>query len=79
MIGTSARGAHAREDAAISWLLPTPLLILAGVIGFALALPRVQRSTSNVRPVAEVFSIAVLTCLGFAAAWAAWWWVEQRW
>jgi len=34
----------------MSWVLPTPLLILAGVIGFALAFPRVERPTSNLRP-----------------------------
>jgi hypothetical protein len=34
-----------REDAAASLLLPTPLLILAGVAGFALAFPRVYQPT----------------------------------
>jgi hypothetical protein len=60
-------------------MLPTPLLILAGVIGFALALPRVARPTGNLRLVAEVFAIGVLMCAGFASVWALWWWVEQRW
>jgi hypothetical protein len=59
-------------------MLPTPLLILAGVVGFALALPRVSRPTSNLRLTAEAFAVGVLTCGGFAAAWALWW-VEQRW
>ncbi len=63
----------------MSPLLPTPLLILAGIIGFALALPRLPRPTSALRLIAEVFAICVLTCAGFAAAWALYWWVEQRW
>lgn len=54
----------------MSPLLPTPLLILAGAAGFALALPRIGRSTSDARLLAEVFAIVALTCLGFAAAWA---------
>ena len=58
--------------------LPTPLLILAGVVGFALALPRVERPTSNVRLTAEAFAVVALTCLGFAAAWVVYWWVEHR-
>jgi len=62
----------------MSWVLPTPLLILAGVIGFALALPRVGRPTSALRLMAEVFAIGVLTGAGFAAAWALCWWVERR-
>ena len=48
--------------------LPTPLLILAGVIGFALALPRVARPTSAMRLTAEVCASGILMCLGFAAA-----------
>ena len=63
----------------MSWILPTPLLILAGAIALALALPRVARPTGNLRLVAEAFAIGILTSAGFAAAWALWWWVEQRW
>ena len=62
----------------MSPLLPTPLLIFAAAIGLALALPRIDRATSNVRLAAEAFVIGVVTCLGFAAAWALYWWVEQR-
>jgi hypothetical protein len=73
----------------MSWVLPLPMVILAGVIGLALALPRVVRPTTAVprvvrpttavRLMAEAFAIGLLTCLGFAAAWALYWWVEQRW
>jgi hypothetical protein len=63
----------------MSPLLPTPLLIFAGAVGFALALPRVEQPTSALWRMAEAFAVGVLTCLGFAAAWALWWWVEQRW
>jgi hypothetical protein len=63
----------------MSPLLPTPLLILAGVIGFALSLPRLRKPTCNLRMASETFAIVVVTCLGYAAAWALYWWVEQRW
>jgi hypothetical protein len=63
----------------MSWVLPLPMVILAGVIGLALALPRVLRPRTAVRLMAEAFAIGLLTCLGFPAAWALWWWVEQRW
>ncbi len=53
----------------MSPLFPTPLLVLAGVVAFALALPRTNRPTSAIRLMAEAFSIGLLTCLGFAAAW----------
>jgi hypothetical protein len=63
----------------MSWLLPTPLLLLAGAIGLALALPRMARPTSNLRLMAEAFAIVVVSCLGYAAAWALYWLIEQRW
>jgi hypothetical protein len=47
------------------------MLVLAGVLGFVLALPRMERPSSNLRLAAEAFAFGVLTCLGFAAAWAA--------
>jgi hypothetical protein len=62
----------------MSPLLPTPLLILAGAVAFALALPRTARPTSTLRMMAEIFTVGFLTCAGFAAAWALWWWIEQR-
>jgi hypothetical protein len=61
----------------MSPLLPPPLLILAGAIGFALALPRVRRPTSNGRMMAEVFTLVVGTCWAFPAVWALYWWIEQ--
>ena len=67
------------DDAAMSWLLPTPLLILAGAIALALALPRVGRPIGGARLVAEVFAVAVATIGAFAVAWGAYWWIEQRW
>ena len=63
----------------MSPLLPTPLLVLAGVIAFGLALPRIYRPTSAIRLAAKAFAIGVLTCAGFAAVWAVYWWIEQRW
>jgi hypothetical protein len=63
----------------MSPLLPTPLLLLACAVGLALAVPRLRRPTSNARMAAEAFAVTLATCLGYAAAWMAWWWVEQRW
>jgi hypothetical protein len=63
----------------MSPLLPTPLLILAGAFALALALTRVGRPIGNARLVAEVFALAVAAIAAFAAAWAAYWWIEQRW
>jgi hypothetical protein len=76
---SKARSAHAREDAAFSWVLPTLLLILVGAIGFALAFPRLRKPTCNLRMASETFAIVVVTCLGYAAAWALYWLIEQRW
>jgi hypothetical protein len=60
-------------------LLPTPLLVLAGLVAFTFVLPRTNRPTSTAHLVAEAFAVGILTCAGFAAAWAALWLVEQRW
>jgi len=60
-------------------LLPTPLLVLAGVVAFGLALPRLNRPTSARRLLAEAFAIGVLPGLLFAAAWALWWRGEPGW
>jgi hypothetical protein len=60
-------------------VVPTPLPVRTGVIGFALALPRVERPTCHLRLVAEMFGIYFLKCLGFGVAWAQLWWAEQRW
>ena len=52
----------------MTWLLPTRLPILAGVIGLALALPHVERPTSNSQMLAEVLAPGVLACAGSVAA-----------
>jgi hypothetical protein len=62
----------------MSWVLPIPLFVVAGVVAFVLILPRLNWPTSNPRLAAGAFATGVLTCLGMAAAWALWWWVEQR-
>ncbi len=63
----------------MSWMLPTPLLVLAGILAVACVWPRLSRPTSTPRLVAESFAIGILSCAVFAAAWALYWWVEQQW
>jgi hypothetical protein len=60
-------------------LLPTPMLVAAGVVAFALAPP--SRGAPDEQPPARRRSVRHrrLTCFGFAAAWAPCWWIEQRW
>jgi hypothetical protein len=63
----------------VSWILPVPLLLFAGVVAL-LPLPAVvRRPTSVSRLVVEAF---VVTIAVIAAVWAGWlllWLVEHRW
>jgi hypothetical protein len=63
----------------MSWLLPTPLLLFAGVVALLPVAALVRRPTSAPRLVAEAF---VTTLAVIALVWGAWvalWLVEQRW
>ena len=71
----------------MSWLLPTPLLIVAGVLalvpltfllrGDGKATP--SRPVSLSRLIAEAFAVTLAVIGAFWLAWAALWVVEQRW
>lgn len=62
----------------MSWLLPTLLLPIAGVLALALVWPRMGQP-STTRLIAEAFAIT-LGAVGIVwAAWVALWLVEQRW
>ena len=63
----------------MSWLLPTPLLLFAGVVALWPLAALVRRPTSALRLLVE--AVAVPTGVN-AAVWLAWvalWLIEQRW
>ena len=63
----------------MTWLMPVQLLPFAGLLALGFAWPRISKRTTNARLFVEVMSIAIGTAAGCAAAWAVYWWVEQRW
>jgi hypothetical protein len=63
----------------MTWVLPVQLLPFAGPLAAVFAWARLSKPTSHVRLRVEVLLIAVGTCATCAAAWAASWWIEQRW
>ena len=63
----------------MSWLLPTPLLLVAGVVALWPLAAVVRRPTSRARLIVEAFG-TTLTLIGFVwLAWIALWVLEQRW
>lgn len=61
------------------WILPTPLLLFAGVVALWPLVRLLRRPVSLLRLVVEGF---VTTLAVIAAAWLGWvalWLVEQRW
>jgi hypothetical protein len=63
----------------MSWILPTPLLLFAGVVAPLPLASLVRRPTSAPRLMVEVFAVTLAV---MAAAWAGWlalWLIEQRW
>jgi hypothetical protein len=63
----------------MSWLMPVQLLPVAGLLALVFAWPRIARPTSHVRLFVEVLIITVGTSAACVVAWAACWWIEQRW
>jgi hypothetical protein len=63
----------------MTWLMPVQLLPFAGLLALVFAWPLISRPTSHVRLCVEVLIIAVAAALACGAAWAAYWWIEQRW
>ena len=63
----------------MSWLLPTPLLLFAGVVALAPLAALVRRQTSAPRLVAEAFITALAVIALAWLAWVALWLLEQRW
>ena len=63
----------------MTWLMPTELLPIAGVLALVLAWPRLHAPTSSLRLFAEVLGISLGTIVVCAALWALSWQAEQRW
>jgi hypothetical protein len=63
----------------MTWLMPVQLLPFTGLLALAFALPRAAKPTSHAMLFIEVLMIAVGTGVACIAAWAAYWWIEQRW
>jgi hypothetical protein len=63
----------------MSWILPTPLLLFAGVVALLPLAALVRRPTSTPRLVAEAFLTALAVIGVFWLAWVALWLLEQRW
>ena len=68
-----------RYDDAMTWLLPTPLLVLSGALALVVVWTRPQRSLPLGRLMVETFAITTAIIAGWAIFWAALWAIEQRW
>ena len=63
----------------MTWLMPTELLPIAGMLALVIAWPRLHAPTSSQRLFAEVFAIGVGTIAACSGLWALYWLAEQRW
>jgi hypothetical protein len=64
---------------AVSWTLPLPLLLFAGVVALLPLMALVRRPTSAPRLVMEVFVTALAVIAAVWGGWLALWLIEQRW
>ena len=65
--------------ARMSWILPTPLLLFAGIVALLPLAALVRRPTSAPRLTAEAF-VTALAVIGVCwLGWVALWLLEQRW
>ena len=63
----------------MSWVLPTPLLLFAGVVALLPLTRLLRRPVSGPRLMAEAFVTALAVIGAFWLGWIALWLVEQRW
>jgi hypothetical protein len=63
----------------MSWTLPVPLLLFAGLVALLPLATLVRRPTTAPRLVVEVFVTALAVIGAFWLAWVALWVIEQRW
>jgi hypothetical protein len=61
------------------WLLPDPLLLIAGVASLLLLPSLIRRPVSTPRLAAETFGATLGVIALFWLGWVALWLVEQRW
>ena len=62
----------------MSWLLPTPLLLVAGVKALAPLARLLRQPVSGLRLLGEPFAIALAVIALFWRGWLALWLLEQR-
>jgi hypothetical protein len=63
----------------MSWLLPIPLLIVAGVVALLPLASLLRRPVSLPRLIAEAFGITVAVIGTFWVGWVLLWLLEPRW
>ncbi len=63
----------------MSWLLPTPLLLVAGVVALVPLASLLRRPVSLPRLVVEAFGTTLAVIGTFWFAWVLLWLLEQRW
>jgi hypothetical protein len=63
----------------MSWILPTPLLLFAGVVALLPRAALVSRSTSALRLVAAAFAVTVVVIPAVGAGWVLLWLPVQCW
>jgi len=62
----------------MSWLLPPPLLLCAGVVALWPLTFVLRRPTSAMRLLVEAYVAKVAVIAAFWLAWVAYWVIEQR-
>ena len=65
--------------ARVSWTLPGPLLLFAGLVALVPLASVVRRLTAAPRLLAEAFITALAVIAFVWLAWVALWLIEQRW
>jgi hypothetical protein len=63
----------------VSWTLPVPLLLFAGVVALLPLAAVVRRPTSTPRLLVEAFAVTVAVIALVWLAWVVLWLLEQRW
>ena len=63
----------------MSWILPTPLWLLAGVAALVPLTYVLRRPVSGLRLMAETFAVTLAVIAAFWLGWVALWLLEHRW
>jgi hypothetical protein len=62
----------------MTWLMPVQLLRCAGLLALLVAWTRISKPTSHARRFVEALITGIGTAAVCMAAWAVYWWIEQR-